>query len=129
VEQLDDDDDDAASTTSSSSSTDSGSSSDEETFYRDYRANLRSSLLVGQHAARQRAVEDDMARFMRFMRRELDAVDEQVMRPDLYGDATKGLFAIHAHDLSLANIFVDPEDPSKIVSLPISIVPMMWFWA
>ncbi|KAF8315429.1 hypothetical protein DL93DRAFT_2042821, partial [Clavulina sp. PMI_390] len=108
-------DDDELSTSSSSSSS---SSEDDETFYRDYRANLRSSLLVAQHATRLRAVEEDMKRFRSVMERELKGVERELAAvlsgTGLGGD---GSFVLHAHDLSLANIFVDEDDPSRITCI------------
>lgn len=86
---------------------DAGSESSEENFYRDYRSSQRSSMLVAKHASRLNAVTDDMARFTRYMTRDLGVDDKD---PEFAG------FAFHLHDLSLANIFVDPEDHSKIVS-------------
>lgn len=114
--KLGDDDDSASviSNESSSSSSEATSSSDEEAIYRDYRANLRSSLLVAQHATRLRAVEDDMRRFMRYLNYELATVRKGLATA---GEpvAQDGRFTLHAHDLSLANIFVDEEEHSKIV--------------
>ena len=94
-----------------SSSTSSEASSDEEAFYRDYRVNLRSSLLVAQHAARLQAVEDDMNKFMRYMNYEIGIVQKELVSTV----EQDGGFTLHAHDLSLANIFVDEEEHSKIV--------------
>ena len=91
---------------SSVASSGASESSEEGNFYRDYRFNLRSSLLVAQHAARLQSVTNDMDRFMRYMT-EL-GIDED--------DPEFAPFTFHAHDLSLANIFVDPEDHSTIVN-------------
>lgn len=101
------DDDDSDSTESSSSSLSSSSSQ----LYYDYRANLRSSLLVAQHTTRLRAVEDDMDRFMRYLNYELGVVQKEL---GAAVEQDRG-FTLHAHDLSLANIFVDEEEHSKIV--------------
>ena len=92
---------------STESDTSSDSSSVEDTFYRDYRANLRSSLLVAQHATRLQSVMRDMERFIRYMTHDLGVDDRD---PDF------AAFVFHVHDLSLTNIFVDPENRSKIVS-------------
>lgn len=92
---------------SETSSSEESDDSSEETFYRDYRSNLRSSLLVAQHANRLRSVTHDMERFIRYMTNEL-GVDEK--------DADFAPFAMNVHDLSLTNIFVDPENRSTIVS-------------
>lgn len=117
--------------TSDSSSSEETSESDEEMFYRDYRSNLRSSLLVAQHAARLTAVEDDMARFRRFMERELEVVEKELAAAT-GGAGVGGQFTLHAHDLSLANIFVDEDEHSKIVSIdflesPLSLCPFRVF--
>ena len=93
---------------SSGSDSDNDSDSSEENFYRDYRQDLRSSLLVAQHASRLQSVTNDMDRYMRYMTRDL-GIDET--DPD-FAD-----FVFHLHDLSLANIFVDPMCHSRIVRL------------
>lgn len=114
------------SSSSSSSSSEETSDSDEEVFYRDYRANLRSSLLVAQHASRVGAVEDDMARFRRFMERELEVVEKE-LAVDAAAGGGGGQFTLHAHDLSLANIFVDEDEHSKIVSFYFRLIVSFFF--
>ncbi len=96
--------------TSIVTSSSSDESEDEDTLYRDHRASIRSSLLVAQHTARVQSVMTDMERFRRYME-------------DLGADG-KGSefapFAMNVHDLSLHNIFVDPDVPSRIVSFPLA---------
>jgi hypothetical protein len=82
-------------------------SSEGELFYRDYRSSQRSSLLVAQQAARMDSVQADMKLFVHHMTATLGVDDND---PDF------AAFSLHLHDLSLANIFVDREDNSKIVS-------------
>jgi len=96
----------ANSTTVSAYNSESESDSSEEEFYRDYRSNLRSSLLVAHQAARLESVRQDMTMFIEHMRSL--GIDDQ--------DPEFKAFSMDLHDISLNNVFVDPEDPGKIVS-------------
>ena len=82
----------------------SDSDEDEVMMYRDYRSRQRSSLLVAHAIARTNSVRKEMERFLAHMRK------LGVGKP-----GEKEEFTFDLHDLSLANIFVDPDDPSKIV--------------
>ncbi|KAG8936459.1 hypothetical protein FRC02_001877 [Tulasnella sp. 418] len=86
----------------------SSSSSSEEEFYRDHRAHLRSSLLVANQQRRLENCMNDMQMFLDYMTKTLgvDGDDEEFRE-----------FALDLHDLSLTNVFVDPEDLGKITCI------------
>lgn len=85
----------------------SSSSDDEAYSYMDYRSHIRSSLLVAHQERRLEQVRTDMNLFLRYMTETLgvDEADEEFRE-----------FALDMHDLSTANVFVDPEDLGTIVS-------------
>lgn len=85
----------------------SSSSDDEAYSYMDYRSHIRSSLLVAHQERRLDLVRKDMNLFLRYMTETLgvDEADEEFRE-----------FALDMHDLSTANVFVDPEDLGTIVS-------------
>jgi hypothetical protein len=93
--------------TSAPSSSDEEDEDDGEIYYRDYRTMQRSSLLVSYAYQRVEAVRSEMDRLKKYMR---DLGVGALKRDEL--DA----FSFDLHDLSLANIFVDEDDPSLIVS-------------
>ncbi|KAG9051281.1 hypothetical protein FS837_009547 [Tulasnella sp. UAMH 9824] len=85
------------------------SSSDDETYsYMDYRSHIRSSLLVAHQERRLEQVRADMNLFLKYMTETLgvDEADEEFRE-----------FALDMHDLSTANVFVDPEDLGKITCI------------
>jgi hypothetical protein len=79
----------------------------EDTFYRDYRASQRSTFLVAHTGARERSVRGEMSVvlgvFGRLLREWEDVCGEEE-------------FGIDLHDLSRENVFVDPDDWTKVVS-------------
>ena len=89
---------------------DQSSSSDEEAYrYMDYRSHIRSSLLVTHQQRRLESCRTDMQSVMEYMTQTL-GVDAD--------DPEFGEFGLDLHDLSTANVFVDPDDLGKIVSPP-----------
>jgi hypothetical protein len=75
--------------------------------YRDYRRNQRSTFLVAHLNRREQAVKREMGRWRHLMERLTRQVQKEGVREE---------FALDCHDLSLENLFVDPEDPTTIVS-------------
>lgn len=94
--------------TSAPSSSDEDDEDDGEIYYRDYRTMQRSSLLVSYAYQRVEAVRSEMGRLKKYMR---DLGIGALKRDEL--DA----YSFDLHDLSLANIFVDEDDPSLIVRI------------
>ena len=94
--------------TSAPESSDEEDGDDGEIYYRDYRTMQRSSLLVSYACQRVETVRSEMDRLKKYMR---DLGVGGLKRDEL--DA----FSFDLHDLSLANIFVDEDDPSQIVSV------------
>ena len=80
-----------------------------DTMYRDYRRMQRSTFLVAHLGKREGRVKAEMARWIRVM----GALKATVTDPNQPEE-----FGIDCHDLSLENIFVDPNDTSKIVRFP-----------
>lgn len=76
-----------------------------DAMYRDYRRMQRSTFLVAHLSQREELVRKEMARWMNLMERLSKATLRDA--PDSFG--------LDLHDLSLENIFVDAEDPTKIV--------------
>ncbi|PFH45421.1 hypothetical protein AMATHDRAFT_184595 [Amanita thiersii Skay4041] len=78
-----------------------------DAMYRDYRRMQRSTFLVAHLTQREECVRKEMARWMVLMKRLMKLVKEDV--PEQFG--------LDCHDLSLENVFVDEEDPSKITCI------------
>ena len=78
--------------------------------YRDYRRMQRSTFLVAHMTQREETVRKEMSRWMDMMQRLSDLVKQgqEQAGPEEFG--------LDCHDLSLENIFVDENDPTKIVS-------------
>lgn len=93
--------------TSAPSSSDEEEEDDGEIYYRDYRTMQRSSLLVSYAFQRVEAVRSEMDQLKKYLR---NLGVGALKRDEL--DA----FSFDLHDLSLANIFVDEDDHSQIVS-------------
>lgn len=74
--------------------------------YRDYRRNQRSTFLVAHLKQREDRVRKEMTRWKTLMERLAEVT---------LGEAPAEQFGLDCHDLSLENIFVDAEDPTKIV--------------
>jgi hypothetical protein len=91
---------------SAPSSSDEDDPDDGEIYYRDYRTMQRSSLLVSYAYQRVETVRSEMDVFKKYLR---DLGVGALRRDEL--DA----FSFDLHDLSLANIFVDQDDPSEVV--------------
>ena len=68
---------------------------------------LRSTFLVAHLNRREQAVKREMGRWRHLMER----LTRQVQK-----EGTREEFTLDCHDLSLENVFVDPEDPTTIVS-------------
>ena len=76
-----------------------------DAMYRDYRRMQRTTFLVAHLAQREALVKQEMSRWTDLMERlsrlsKVDTADE---------------FGLDCHDLNLENIFVDSDNPSKIV--------------
>ena len=69
----------------------------------------RTTFLVSHLQQREEKVKAEMERFTELMERLVAALHEE------HGDRTEE-FALDCHDLSLENVFVDPNDVTKIVS-------------
>ena len=102
---------------SSASASSLNSDDDEDTMYRDYRRFQRTTFLVAELSRREKQVRSEMGRWERCMKR-LEKVLEEVKEAASVGVTDKGKerFGLDCHDLSLDNVFVDENDPSKIVS-------------
>lgn len=92
---------------SAPSSSDEEDSDEGDIYYRDYRTRQRTSLLVAHAVQRVETIRYEMDQFLRYMR---NLGVGALKRDEL--DA----FTFDPHDLSSANIFVDEDDPSEIVS-------------
>ncbi|KAG6879621.1 hypothetical protein C0992_000456 [Termitomyces sp. T32_za158] len=78
-----------------------------DAMYRDYRRMQRSTFLVAHLSQREELVRKEMARWVNLMERLAKAT---------LGNAPES-FGLDLHDLSLENIFVDAEDPTKITCI------------
>lgn len=76
-----------------------------DVMYRDYRRMQRSTFLIAHIMRREESVRKEMGRWMRIMER-LGA------RGDHSGETEE--FGLDCHDISLENVFVDENDPTKI---------------
>lgn len=103
---------------SSASASSLNSDDDEDTMYRDYRRFQRSTFLVAELSRRERQVRSEMGRWERCMTK-LEEVLSEVREAAAIGGPGKDkeAFGLDCHDLSLDNVFVDENDPSKIVCL------------
>ena len=91
--------------------------------YRDYRRMQRTTFLVSHLEERRQKVEAEMQRWEEVMHRLCDVLEEERKRvlddgkpkvnPNIEGIEQ---FGLDCHDLSLENVFVDPDEPYKIVS-------------
>ncbi|KAJ6476934.1 hypothetical protein C8R45DRAFT_833687 [Mycena sanguinolenta] len=89
--------------------------------YRDYRRGQRGAFLVAHTQKREESVRNELGRWMRLVERlseDWGAEQERAgvgwgTKQDKDGDREEE-FALDAHDLSLENVFVDPEDPGVI---------------
>lgn len=94
-----------------------------DVMYQDYRRMQRSTFLVAHMAQREQVVGEEMERFIGVM--EKLGVKSPVEDGGGDGGGTAGEkedFTLDCHDLNLENVFVDEEDPSKIVSSLIYVV-------
>ncbi|KAG6873331.1 hypothetical protein C0995_000190 [Termitomyces sp. Mi166 len=78
-----------------------------DAMYRDYRRMQRSTFLIAHLSQREELVRKEMTRWVNLMERLAKAT---------LGDAPES-FGLDLHDLSLENIFVDAEDPTKITCI------------
>ncbi|KAG5641922.1 hypothetical protein DXG03_003968 [Asterophora parasitica] len=78
-----------------------------DAMYRDYRRMQRTTFLVAHLSEREDRVRKEMARWMSMM--------ERLVQVTL--DDAPESFGLDCHDLSLENIFVDPDEPSKITCI------------
>ncbi|KZT39429.1 hypothetical protein SISSUDRAFT_984858, partial [Sistotremastrum suecicum HHB10207 ss-3] len=85
-------------------------------FYRDYRSQQRSTYLVAHMNAREEAVRGEMEALMRYYEQVgVREMDREARESDPSG---KGhAFGLDCHDLSRENVFVDPNDCSKITCI------------
>jgi hypothetical protein len=98
-----------------------------DAMYRDYRRGQRGAFLVAHMQAREDAVRGELGRWVRVVERLSEDWRAEGERAGVgWGTAPEGggaeEFALDAHDLSLENVFVDPEDPAVIVRLFPSLV-------
>lgn len=97
-----------------------------DSMYRDYRRMQRSTFLVAHMKEREERVQEEMSRFVRLMEGlGVQRREEGDGGGGLGGGGSKEEFALDCHDLSLENVFVDEQDPSKIVS---SIFRLSYSW-
>lgn len=92
-----------------------------DAMYRDYRRMQRTTFLVAHLKVREQAVRAETERFKRIVHRLRETLEEKDKRYHAHVPASApraGVeeFALDCHDLSLENIFVDPDEPSRIVS-------------
>lgn len=103
-----------------------------DVMYRDYRRMQRSTFLIAHMRKREEEVREEMARWRRIMDRLMDLIGKEILssefgsqvRPPVAFSPAMSLsvvsceeFGLDCHDLSLENVFVDPKDNSKIVSI------------
>ncbi|KAF7324118.1 hypothetical protein MKEN_00634200 [Mycena kentingensis (nom. inval.)] len=83
--------------------------------YRDHRRQQRGTFLVPHMNQREDAVKSDLARWMGVMEKLRDEWRAGAERVGVGGEAEE--YALDAHDMSLENVFVDPEDPSVVTCI------------
>ena len=83
--------------------------------YQDYRRMQRTTFLVAHLQEREEKVHAEMDRFVRMMERLGACLHDPAAGPQDAPPAAEE-FTLDCHDLNLENVFVDPEDPSNIVS-------------
>ncbi|KZT28156.1 hypothetical protein NEOLEDRAFT_1109667, partial [Neolentinus lepideus HHB14362 ss-1] len=91
-----------------------------DAMYRDYRRMQRSTFLVAHLVEREKRVREEMGRWVRMMEKlgiggehNDEGGGGQVKAQ---GDVPEE-FALDCHDMSLENVFVDENDPSKITCI------------
>ncbi|ESK87067.1 phosphotransferase family protein [Moniliophthora roreri MCA 2997] len=92
-----------------------------DAMYRDYRRMQRTTFLVAHLTQREDCVKEEMARWVRIMNR-LIKQEEEARSKAFAVNNGKGRdkaeeFGLDCHDLSLENVFVDAEDPTRITSI------------
>uniref|UniRef100_A0A0W0F3E4 Aminoglycoside phosphotransferase domain-containing protein n=1 Tax=Moniliophthora roreri TaxID=221103 RepID=A0A0W0F3E4_MONRR len=97
-----------------------------DAMYRDYRRMQRTTFLVAHLTQREDCVKEEMARWVRIMNR-LIKQEEEARSKAFAVNNGKGRdkaeeFGLDCHDLSLENVFVDAEDPTRIASISTSII-------
>ncbi|KIJ42399.1 hypothetical protein M422DRAFT_31342 [Sphaerobolus stellatus SS14] len=119
---------------SSFASTATTDSDDHDRDYRDYRATQRTTFLVAHTVRREKVVREEMGvvgEVMAALREEAEGgpgLGEEGVRKgwvirqgqeqeDGEDKAGEGEFTLDCHDLSLENVFVDEEDPTKITCI------------
>ncbi|KAJ7624922.1 hypothetical protein FB45DRAFT_924537 [Roridomyces roridus] len=93
-----------------------------DAMYTDYRRGQRGTFLIAHIQAREQGAQKELRRWMRVMERlrdEWKAEGERTgvgwgLKAGVGGAEEQEEFALDAHDLSLENVFVDPDNPSKI---------------
>ncbi|KAJ7274852.1 hypothetical protein C8J57DRAFT_1449329 [Mycena rebaudengoi] len=80
-----------------------------DVMYTDYRRGQRATFLVAHMQVREDAVRRELGRWMRVV----DRLKDEWRAAGRAGGCWEE-FALDAHDLSLENVFVDPDDPSTI---------------
>ncbi|KAF9029134.1 hypothetical protein BDZ89DRAFT_1065660 [Hymenopellis radicata] len=83
-----------------------------DAMYRDYRRMQRSTFLIAHLDQRVQRVKAEMQRWMALMTRLRNKVSKLGAE-----DGADELFGLDCHDLSLENVFVDDEDPTKITCI------------
>ncbi|KAF8628047.1 hypothetical protein AX17_006051 [Amanita inopinata Kibby_2008] len=78
-----------------------------DVMYRDYRRMQRTTFLVAHLTQRQAIVQREMARWTSLM-----AALSKMIKADVPEE-----FSLDCHDLSLENVFVDADDPTKITCI------------
>ncbi|EPQ53549.1 hypothetical protein GLOTRDRAFT_116957 [Gloeophyllum trabeum ATCC 11539] len=87
-----------------------------DAMYRDYRRMQRSTFLVAHLVEREKRVREEMGRWVKMMEK-LGIGGSDVPgggAPDGKDGEVLEEFALDCHDMSLENVFVDENDPSRI---------------
>ncbi|TFK47484.1 hypothetical protein OE88DRAFT_1810963 [Heliocybe sulcata] len=88
-----------------------------DAMYRDYRRMQRSTFLVAHLVEREKRVREEMGRWVRMMEKMGVGGEHNEGGGGGHGKAQDGVleeFALDCHDMSLENVFVDENDPSRI---------------
>ncbi|KAL0958448.1 hypothetical protein HGRIS_000591 [Hohenbuehelia grisea] len=85
-----------------------------DAMYRDYRRIQRSTFLVTHLVQREETVKREMGRWVHLMERLNTLLQKDGATTHALGDSEPEEFGLDCHDLSLENVFVDPEDNTRI---------------
>ncbi|KAG7448379.1 uncharacterized protein BT62DRAFT_702658 [Guyanagaster necrorhizus] len=82
-----------------------------DAMYRDYRRMQRSTFLIAHLEQRIERVQAETNRWLKLMEKLANKVKKEGPSPEAE------MFGLDCHDLSLENVFVDIEDPTKITCI------------